>query len=106
MDGLGARFTMTQIDIYTTRFCPYCHAAKRLLSRKGVAFTEIDVSGDPKGRSDMVARASGRMTVPQIFIGSTHVGGYDDLSALDRAGKLDPLLGQSGASAGNGRPPG
>ena len=97
---------MTHIDIYTTRFCPYCHAAKRLLSRKGVAFTEIDVGGDPKGRSDMVARASGRMTVPQIFIGSTHVGGYDDLYALDRAGKLDPLLGQSGAGAGNGRPPG
>ena len=85
---------MTQIEIYTTRFCPYCHAAKRLLSRKGVAFTEIDVSGDPKGRSDMVTRANGRMTVPQIFIGSTHVGGYDDISALDRAGKLDPLLGQ------------
>jgi glutaredoxin 3 len=105
MDGLGARFTMTQIDIYTTRFCPYCHAAKRLLSHKGVAFTEIDVSGDPKGRSEMVARASGRMTVPQIFIGSTHVGGYDDLYALDRAGKLDPLLGRSGVSAGNGRPP-
>ena len=96
---------MTQIEIYTTRFCPYCHAAKRLLSRKGIAFTEIDVSGDPRGRSDMVARANGRMTVPQIFIGSTHVGGYDDLSALDRAGKLDPLLGQSGAGAGNGRPP-
>jgi len=97
---------MTQIDIYTTRFCPYCHAAKRLLSSKGVAFTEFDVSGDPKVRSDMVARASGRMTVPQIFIGSTHVGGYDDLYKLDRAGKLDPLLGQSGAGAGNGRPPG
>ena len=96
---------MTQIDIYTTRFCPYCHAAKRLLSRKGVAFTEIDVSGDPKGRSEMVERASGRMTVPQIFIGSTHVGGYDDLYALDRAGKLDSLLGQSEAGAGNGERP-
>jgi glutaredoxin 3 len=96
---------MAQIEIYTTRFCPYCHAAKRLLSRKGVEFTEIDVSGDPKGRSDMVARANGRMTVPQIFIGSTHVGGYDDLSALDRAGKLDPLLGRSSPPAGsNGRP--
>jgi glutaredoxin 3 len=83
---------MTHIEIYTTRYCPYCHAAKRLLSRKGVAFTEIDVSGDPQGRSDMVARAHGRMTVPQIFIGSAHVGGYDDLYALDRAGKLDPLL--------------
>jgi glutaredoxin 3 len=97
---------MVQIEIYTTRFCPYCHAAKRLLSRKGVEFTEIDVSGDPKGRNDMVARANGRMTVPQIFIGSTHVGGYDDLSALDRAGKLDPLLGSSSPPAGsNGRPP-
>ena len=85
---------MIPIEIYTTRFCPYCHAAKRLLSDKGVEFTEIDVSGDPKGRSDMVARANGRMTVPQIFIGSTHVGGYDDLSALDRLGKLDALLGR------------
>jgi glutaredoxin 3 len=97
---------MADIEIYTTRFCPYCHAAKRLLSRKGVEFTEIDVSGDPRGRSDMVTRANGRMTVPQIFIGATHVGGYDDLSALDRAGKLDPLLGQSSAPAGsNGRSP-
>ena len=96
---------MTQIDIYTTRYCPYCHAAKRLLSRKGAAFTEIDVSGDPEGRSEMVARANGRMTVPQVFIGSTHVGGYDELYALDRAGKLDPLLGRSEARAGNGRPP-
>jgi glutaredoxin 3 len=91
---------MADIEIYTTRFCPYCHAAKRLLSRKGVEFTEIDVSGDPKGRSDMVTRANGRMTVPQIFIGSTHVGGYDDLSALDRAGKLDPLLGRGSPAAG------
>jgi glutaredoxin 3 len=97
---------MIPIEIYTTRFCPYCHAAKRLLSRKGVEFTEIDVSGDPKGRSDMVARANGSMTVPQIFIGSTHVGGYDDLSALDRAGKLDALLGRGGAIAGaDQRPP-
>jgi glutaredoxin 3 len=85
---------MTPIDIYTTRFCPYCHAAKRLLSQKGVEFTEIDVSDDAKGRSDMVARANGRMTVPQIFIGPIHVGGYDDLYALERAGKLDPLLGR------------
>lgn len=93
------------IEIYTTRYCPYCHAAKRLLSRKGVEFTEIDVSGDAKRRSEMVARANGRMTVPQIFIGSTHVGGYDDLSALDRAGKLDPLLGWNAALAsGDNRP--
>ena len=85
------------IEIYTTRYCPYCHAAKGLLSRKGAEFTEIDVSGDAKRRSEMVTRANGRMTVPQIFIGSTHVGGYDDLSALERAGKLDPLLGGNGA---------
>jgi glutaredoxin 3 len=85
------------IEIYTTRYCPYCQAAKGLLSRKGVEFTEIDVSGDAKQRSEMVTRANGRMTVPQIFIGSAHVGGYDDLSALERAGKLDPLLGRNGA---------
>ena len=91
---------MTKVEMYTTRYCPYCHAAKRLLSRKGVEFTEIDVSGDPKGRIDMVARANGRMTVPQIFIGSTHVGGYDELSALDRAGRLDPLLGRGKPLAG------
>ena len=83
---------MSQIEIYTTRYCPYCHAAKRLLSKKGVTFTEIDVSGDAEGRSKMVARAKGRMTVPQIFIGSVHVGGYDDLYELDRSGKLDPLI--------------
>ena len=93
------------IEIYTTRYCPYCHAAKRLLSRKGVDFTEIDVSGDAKRRSEMVARANGRMTVPQIFIGSTHVGGYDELSALERAGKLDSLLGRDDAPAGNDKRP-
>ncbi len=86
---------MPEIEIYTTRYCPYCVAAKRLLSHKGATFTEIDVSGDRVERSKMVVRASGRMTVPQIFIGATHIGGYDDLYALDRAGKLDPLLGTS-----------
>jgi glutaredoxin 3 len=96
---------MSQIEIYTTRYCPYCHAAKRLLSSKGVEFTEIDVSGDPKGRSDMVARANGRMTVPQIFIGPTHVGGCDDLYALEEAGKLDPLLGRGNAVANGGKEP-
>ena len=90
---------MSQIEIYTTRYCPYCHAAKRLLSKKGVTFTEIDVSGDAQGRSKMVARAKGRMTVPQIFIGSVHVGGYDDLYELDRSGKLDPLIAAEGAPA-------
>ena len=91
---------MIPIEIYTSRYCPYCLAAKRLLSHKGVAFTEIDVSGDPAGRSKMVTRANGRMTVPQIFIGATHVGGYDDLYALDRAGKLDLLLERSAAPTG------
>ena len=91
--------TMPQIDIYTTRYCPYCIAAKRLLSHKGVAFTEIDVSRDQVERSRMVMRANGRMTVPQIFVGAIHVGGYEDLYALDRAGKLDPLLTTDGAGA-------
>jgi glutaredoxin 3 len=90
---------MTAIEIYTTRACGYCSAAKSLLKRKGVAFAEIDVTGDPEGRNKMIERASGRMTVPQIFIGSTHVGGYDDLYALDRAGKLDPLLAGEGQAA-------
>src|SRR5919109_2362173 len=96
---------MDQIEIYTTRYCPYCHAAKRLLSRKGVDFTEIDVSGDPQGRSAMVARANGRMTVPQIFIGTTHVGGCDDLYELERAGKLDPLLGRGDRASNRGKGP-
>jgi len=91
---------MVPIEIYTTRYCPYCHAAIRLLSHKGVEFTEIDVSRDAKRRSDMVTRANGRMTVPQIFIGATHVGGFDDLYALDQAGQLDPLLGRGDALAG------
>ncbi len=83
---------MRPVEIYTTPFCPYCHAAKRLLDRKGVAYTEIDVSRDSSLRATMMQRAAGRRTVPQIFIGSTHVGGSDDLHALDHAGKLDPLL--------------
>ena len=94
---------MSQIEIYTTHYCPYCHAAKRLLSRKGAEFIEIDVSGDAKRRSEMVMRANGRMTVPQIFIGSTHVGGFDDLSALDRAGQLDSLLAERLIAAGGTR---
>src|SRR5205085_7748971 len=94
---------MSRIQIYTTRYCPYCHAAKRLLSKKGVEFDEIDVSGDVKGRSQMVTRANGRMTVPQIFIGATHVGGYDDLYALDRAGKLDGLLASVAPSGDGGQ---
>lgn len=83
---------MRQVEIYTTQTCPYCHAAKRLLTRKGVAFTEIDVGRDPNLRDAMTKRANGRWTVPQIFVGTVHVGGSDDLHALDHAGKLDPLL--------------
>jgi glutaredoxin 3 len=90
---------MALVEIYTTRYCPYCVSAKRLLSRKGVAFTEIDVSGNWELRQEMVTRANGRMTVPQIFIGTTHVGGSDDLHALEAAKKLDPLLEQAGQPA-------
>ncbi|MBJ6989163.1 MULTISPECIES: glutaredoxin 3 [unclassified Devosia] len=82
---------MAKVEIYTTPTCPYCHAAKALLTEKGVAFEEISVV-DPAVRELMMERAHGRRTVPQIFIGETHVGGYDDMSALDRQGGLDPLL--------------
>lgn len=85
---------MRPVEIYTTPYCGYCAMAKRLLDRKGVAYTEIDVSADPSLRVAMVQRANGRRTVPQIFIGATHVGGSDDLHALEHAGKLDPLLAQ------------
>jgi len=82
---------MKKVEIYTTQWCPYCNAAKALLDDKGVAYDEVDAD-DPKVRSAMVERANGRRTVPQIFVGDTHVGGYDDMAALDRRGKLDPLL--------------
>ncbi|MYG24629.1 MAG: glutaredoxin 3 [Boseongicola sp. SB0677_bin_26] len=84
---------MTTVEIYTSPLCGYCHAAKRLLTGKGVPFDEIDVMGKPETWQEMTRRASGRRTVPQIFVGDRHVGGYDDLSALERAGRLDPLLG-------------
>jgi glutaredoxin 3 len=83
---------MIPVEIYTTPYCPYCIDAKALLKRKGVAFTEIDVAAHRERRGEMMQRANGRMTVPQIFIGATHVGGCDDLYALEEAGKLDPLL--------------
>jgi glutaredoxin 3 len=83
---------MKTVEIYTTPSCPYCHAAKSLLKKKGVSYTEIDVSRDPALRVAMTERAGGRRTVPQIFIGGTHVGGSDDIHALDHAGKLDPML--------------
>ena len=85
---------MSKVQIYTTNWCPYCNAAKALLDDKGVAYDEIDVT-DPTLRMDMIQRAHGRRTVPQIFIGETHVGGYDDMAALDRQGGLDPLLAQA-----------
>lgn len=83
---------MVRVEIFTTPWCSYCLAAKRLLARKGVAFEETDVSGDMTLRREMVQRAAGRHTVPQIFINGRHIGGSDELHALDRAGKLDPLL--------------
>ncbi len=83
---------MQPVEIYTTPFCGFCHRAKRLLDQKGVDFSEIDVSGDSEKRQAMMTRANGGYTVPQIFVGETHVGGCDDLYALERAGKLDPLL--------------
>ncbi|MZR12109.1 glutaredoxin 3 [Maritimibacter sp. DP07] len=82
---------MQPVTIYTTRTCGFCHAAKRLLTTKGADFDEIDVGGDPEKRQEMTHKA-GRHTVPQIWIGDMHVGGYDDLAALERSGKLDPLL--------------
>lgn len=83
---------MQPVEIYSSPLCGFCHAAKRLLNQKGVEFSEIDVLRAPERKSEMMDRAGGRHTVPQIFIGDTHVGGYDELSALERAGKLDPLL--------------
>lgn len=83
---------MPQIDIYTSPLCGYCHMAKRLLTAKGAEFNEINVLGNETARDEMVARAPGARTVPQIFIGETHVGGSDDLHALDAKGELDALL--------------
>jgi glutaredoxin 3 len=86
---------MAKVEMYSTMWCPYCARARALLERKGVAFTEIDLMEEPGRRDEMIRRANGRTTVPQIFIDGVHVGGSDDLAALDRAGKLDPLLGIS-----------
>ncbi len=83
---------MPAIVIYTKSSCPYCHAAKDLLRRKGAAFEEISVDGDRAAQAAMAVKAAGRSTVPQIFIAGAHVGGCDDLYELDRAGRLDPLL--------------
>jgi glutaredoxin 3 len=82
---------MAQVTIYTKPYCPYCVRAVDLLTRKGVDFTEIEAAFDPEKRQEMMQR-SGRATFPQIFVGDTHVGGCDDMMALERAGKLDDLL--------------
>ena len=82
---------MPNVTVYSTTYCPYCVRAKDLLTRKNVAYTEINVEDDAE-REKMIAKAGGRRTVPQIFIGDTHVGGFDDLNALDKEGKLDALL--------------
>ena len=92
---------MAPVEIYTTPYCPYCQWARELLRKKGVAFTEFDVVGDRELRAKMMQRAQGRTTVPQIFIGPTHVGGCDDLYALEDAGKLDALLNEP-VTAGGG----
>ena len=83
---------MARVEIYTTQSCPYCHAAKALLRKKGAAFSEIDVGGNSDLRAAMMRRAGGSQTVPQIFINGQHVGGCDDLHALDHQGGLEPLL--------------
>ncbi|WP_226623927.1 glutaredoxin 3 [Alloyangia pacifica] len=83
---------MKPIEIYTTPTCGFCVAAKRLLTQKGAEFTEINVAAAPERRAEMTQRAKGGRTVPQIFVGETHVGGCDELYAMERDGKLDPLL--------------
>ncbi len=83
---------MKPVELYTTPVCGYCHAAKRLLGRKGIDFTEFNVMLNPDRRAEMVQRANGGRTVPQIFVGETHIGGFDEMNALERAGKLDALL--------------
>ncbi len=83
---------MQPVEMYFSPLCGYCHAAKRLLDSKGVDYSGVNVLEEPNRRSEMMDRAHGRHTVPQIFIGETHVGGYDELAALERQGKLDALL--------------
>jgi glutaredoxin 3 len=84
---------MARVEIYTKAFCPYCSRAKRLLEDKGAAYEEYDITMGGPRREEMLQRANGRYTVPQIFIDDAHIGGSDDLAALERDGRLDPLLG-------------
>lgn len=88
---------MANIEVYTKAFCPYCTRAKALLDGKGASYREIDVTMDRAGFDEMVARAGGRRTVPQVFINGAHIGGSDDLAALDARGGVDPLLGIAGS---------
>lgn len=83
---------MKKVEIYTTKTCGYCYAAKRLLNKKGISFKEMDVAGDPVKRAEMTQRSAGGRTVPQIFVGDIYVGGCDELYSLEHAGKLEPLL--------------
>lgn len=87
---------MAKVEVYTTSYCPYCIRAKSLLKRKGVAFEEIDVSGDAALREKMIEMSGGRRTVPEIFINGKIIGGYDELRALEAEGRLDPLLSEPG----------
>jgi glutaredoxin 3 len=84
---------MAQVEMYTTGWCPYCAHARALLGRKGVGYTEFDIDEEPQRRDEMIRRAGGRTSVPQIFVDGEHIGGCDDMVALDRAGKLDTRLG-------------
>jgi glutaredoxin 3 len=91
--GRNSRRTLVKpVKIYTTNYCGFCVRAKDLLKRKGVAYEEVDVTGNDEMRARLVEMSNGQRTVPQIFIGDSHVGGYSDLSQLDREGKLDPML--------------
>jgi glutaredoxin 3 len=83
---------MARVELYTKSFCPYCARAKKLLGDKGVAFEEYEISGGGEKREEMIQRAGGRATVPQIFIDGEHIGGSDDLATLEREGRLDPML--------------
>lgn len=86
---------MADVQIYSTPFCGYCHTAKKLLRLRGANFTEVDLEAEPSRRDEMLTRSGGSRTVPQIFIGGRHIGGYAELAALDRAGELKPLLEQA-----------
>ncbi|MFA8441695.1 glutaredoxin 3 [Yoonia sp.] len=83
---------MATVEMYTKPTCGFCHMAKRLLTSKGISFVEVNISAQPERRAEMIQRANGGSTVPQIFVDGTHVGGCDDLFALERGGKLDALL--------------